>query len=396
MVQVGPDQQQVLYSVTGEDGVTQQYMMLCPKDMDQNVLIQTLVKQISSDPATKGGKKTIKITQQKGAVQKITGLPPGSRVVSQTVNNPTPRSRGSPKKQTQNRTPRGGAKKAPQMVSPQQQVVLPNQPLSSDIFSSMQPIAQSALKNVLNDSDVFESVVPDLNLEAIEGTRVYVKCNYCNSFRSTLNGDTWESILNHILPVAKEEIQTSFYGDLGKHFIRSLRIQINGKQVVRRNGRDVPQCEVVLSHSLICRKNKKEFIVSNPDANFVAGLAKHIRMMQPGSNNRGNSLLCIFCNSPFTHEDYLRHIQPHIDAILATLNCFAGAYCAHLYTNTIKAMQACHVCQDNESSDLRFLPCTKFSNDYGCTKKLQFAIDCFREHYGDSGFLRLNTSTVSR
>ena len=72
-----PDQQQVLYSVTGEDGKTQQYMMLCPRDMDQNLLIQTLVKQVSSDPALKGGKKTIKITQQKGASQKITGLPPG-------------------------------------------------------------------------------------------------------------------------------------------------------------------------------------------------------------------------------------------------------------------------------------------------------------------------------
>jgi hypothetical protein len=46
-----------------------------------------------------------------------------------------------------------------------------------------------------------------------------------------LNGDTWESILNHILPVCKEELQTTFYGDLGKHFIRSVRIQVNGKQV---------------------------------------------------------------------------------------------------------------------------------------------------------------------
>ena len=61
------DQQQVFYSVTGEDGKTQQYMMLCPKDMDQNTLIQTLVRQISADPTSRG-KKTIRITQQKKTV----------------------------------------------------------------------------------------------------------------------------------------------------------------------------------------------------------------------------------------------------------------------------------------------------------------------------------------
>jgi hypothetical protein len=48
----------------------------------------------------------------------------------------------------------------------------------------------------------------------------------------------------------------------------------------------------------------------------------------PGQGGRGNSLLCIFCNSPFTYEDYLRHIQPHVDAIIATLGCYAGAYCS--------------------------------------------------------------------
>ena len=62
-----------------------------------------------------------------------------------------------------------------------------------------------------------------------EDVRVYVRCNYCDTFRSTLNSDTWEAILNHILPVAKEEIQTTFYGDLEKHFHRSVRIQVNGR-----------------------------------------------------------------------------------------------------------------------------------------------------------------------
>ena len=70
VIQVDPDKQHVMYSVTGEDGQTQQYTMVCPKDMDQNTLIETIVKQISSDPATKGKKKTIRITQQKGANKK--------------------------------------------------------------------------------------------------------------------------------------------------------------------------------------------------------------------------------------------------------------------------------------------------------------------------------------
>ena len=63
-ITVGPDQQQVFYTVSGEDGKTQQYMMLCPKDMDQNTLITTLVRQISADPTNKGRKTVrVRITQ---------------------------------------------------------------------------------------------------------------------------------------------------------------------------------------------------------------------------------------------------------------------------------------------------------------------------------------------
>ena len=61
-ITVGPDQQQVFYTVSGEDGKTQQYMMLCPNDIDQITLIQTLVRQMNADPSIKG-KKTIRITQ---------------------------------------------------------------------------------------------------------------------------------------------------------------------------------------------------------------------------------------------------------------------------------------------------------------------------------------------
>ena len=71
-ITVGPDQKQVFYSVTYEDGKTQQYMMLCPKEMDQDTLIQTLVKQISADPNAKG-KKTIRI-QKPASTQGTPGL----------------------------------------------------------------------------------------------------------------------------------------------------------------------------------------------------------------------------------------------------------------------------------------------------------------------------------
>merc|ERR1711913_138925 len=65
-VTLGPDQQQVFYTITGEDGISQQYMMICPKDMDQNTLITTLVRQASADPSIIG-RKTIRITQHKTA-----------------------------------------------------------------------------------------------------------------------------------------------------------------------------------------------------------------------------------------------------------------------------------------------------------------------------------------
>ena len=111
---------------------------------------------------------------------------------------------------------------------------------------------------------------------------------------------------------------------------------------------------MVLTHALVCKRTKKEFVVgTNPDATFVADLAKHVRMIQPGSAGRGNSLLCIFCNQPFTYEDYLRHIQPHLEPILATLSCFAGAYCASSYETTIKATTHCQLCSEPEPADLR-------------------------------------------
>ena len=80
----------------------------------------------------------------------------------------------------------------------------------------------------------------------------------------------------------------------------------------------------------------------------------------------------------------------------ATLCCFSGAYCASTYENNVRATKACQGCQEPEPADLRFLPCTRFSAEYQCLSKLQFAIECFRENYGDNGFMRLNTSTLAK
>ena len=61
-----PDQQQVFYTVTSEDGITQNYMIMCPKYIDQKTVITEIVRRISADPTNKG-KKTIRITQQKSS-----------------------------------------------------------------------------------------------------------------------------------------------------------------------------------------------------------------------------------------------------------------------------------------------------------------------------------------
>ena len=301
-------------------------------------------------------------------------------------------------------------------VSRQQLQQLQQQQQQQQQFQQQQILEQAIAQSALETAQSFEALQTDpvlqqhqqflstteslLELSNKTETPVFIRCNYCTDYSSTLNSDTWEGILNHILPVCKEELQTTFYGDLAKHFIRSIRIQVNGKQVVctkMETGaeQNTPQCEVILTHSLVCRKTKREFIINRPDASFIANLAKHIRMTQPGQGNRGNSLLCIFCNCPFTFEDYLRHIQPHISAIIATLSCFAGAYCTASYQQ-LRATTTCIACQEPETADLRFLPCTKFSTEYHCLSKLQFAIECFRENFGDNGFMRLTTNHLAR
>ena len=112
---------------------------------------------------------------------------------------------------------------------------------------------------------------------------------------------------------------------------------------------NIPQVEVILTHSLVCRKTRREFIVgSDPDASFVANLAKHIRQMQPGTQMaKANSLLCIFCNSPYTYEDYLRHIQPSMDTILVSCNLISPFFLTARPTIAVHRITSLHPCFQN-------------------------------------------------
>ena len=245
-----------LVTVTYEDGKTQQYMMLCPKEMDQNALIQTLVKQISADPTAKG-KKTIRIQKPittggnmsagggNANVSHLQGNAGLNKFPKYTPRSAEPRARGRPPVSRTQQNTTGG------MVQSQTQI---NDKIGEILNAAGNPniptLTQREISNVVESTDTFESVVQaqqaqlmaaggdptqlgvtpsaDQLLTSPEsgGTRVYVRCCYCPSFRSTLNSETWEAILNHILPVCKEEIQTTFYGDLSKHFIRCVRMQV--------------------------------------------------------------------------------------------------------------------------------------------------------------------------
>ena len=104
------------------------------------------------------------------------------------------------------------------------------------------------------------------------------------------------------------------------------------------------------------------------------------------SSSRGNSLICLFCNSPYTPEDYQRHLKPHEDFIKPCLLLAAGAYCATSFELEVRKMD----------QDLRFLPCTKFSPEFNCTKKLQATVDCFRENFDSRGFLQVSNSAMTK
>ena len=45
---------------------------------------------------------------------------------------------------------------------------------------------------------------------------------------------------------------------------------------------------------------------------FICPVSDSIVCTGPyGARPRGNSLICLFCSSPYTAEDYQRHLKPH-------------------------------------------------------------------------------------
>ena len=59
-----------------------------------------------------------------------------------------------------------------------------------------------------------------------------------------------------------------------------------------------------------------------------------------GARPRGNSLICLFCCSPYTAEDYQRHLKPHQEYIVPCLLLAAGAYCATSFELEVGDIQA--------------------------------------------------------
>eukprot|EP00090_Calanus_glacialis_P025693 TRINITY_DN40276_c0_g1_i2.p1 TRINITY_DN40276_c0_g1~~TRINITY_DN40276_c0_g1_i2.p1 ORF type:complete len:2550 (+),score=803.50 TRINITY_DN40276_c0_g1_i2:1143-7652(+) len=412
-MQIGPDQQKVTYTVTSENGYSQTYMMICSKSLDQNTLINTLIKNISNDPNHKG-KKTIKITQhkygakkqQKQPQQKSYGQQRQNLVPSQIVQQarqPTPQRRITPQpqpRQQQTIQPQQMQyKPAPRPPSPQK--MKPPSPIKppQQILQSEPDMAEFPTDN-LGDNLSLDDIVNQMGAGTDDGTgqsdepKVMVRCNYCTNFRSALNSQTWENILNHILPVAKEELHTSFYGNILKHFARSLRVSVSG--------RGTDQCEVVVSHGLVCRRTGAWYSVDRPGVELATTLASHIAAVQPGvagpygARPRGNSLICLFCCSPYTAEDYQRHLKPHQEFIIPCLLLAAGAYCATSFELDVRKSSVCGTCREGETQDLRFLPCTKFASDFNCGKRLQSTVDCFRENFDSRGFLQVSNSAMTK
>ena len=55
VMQVNPDDQQVFYSLIGENGQADgEYLLICPKAWDQATLVEYLVEQVKSDPNSRG------------------------------------------------------------------------------------------------------------------------------------------------------------------------------------------------------------------------------------------------------------------------------------------------------------------------------------------------------
>merc|ERR1712018_423668 len=133
--------------------------------MSQNYLIQTLVKQISADPAAKG-KKTIRI--QKPITSGNGSLPSGNTSTNNTPQGNSgmnkfpkytprsaePRARGRPPVSRTQQQPSSG------MVQSQTQINDKiGEILNAASNSSIPTLAQREINNVVESTDTFESVV---------------------------------------------------------------------------------------------------------------------------------------------------------------------------------------------------------------------------------------------
>ena len=105
-------------------------------------------------------------------------------------------------------------------------------------------------------------------------------CSYCSNFSIMLNNATWETAINHIMPMTNQELQTWFYTDLSNYFIRCTHVTIVGKNVRLVNGANV---KIMQRHSLLCRKTKKEFFVDRLNLGLVFDLVLHVSKAHSGT-----------------------------------------------------------------------------------------------------------------
>ena len=107
-------------------------------------------------------------------------------------------------------------------------------------------------------------------------------CGYCSNFSLLLNNATWETAINHIMPMTNQELQTLFFTDLSDYFIRSTHVTIVGQNssVCDVTGASV---KISLSHSLLCRRTKREFFVNRFDLGYVLDLVLHVSKAHSGT-----------------------------------------------------------------------------------------------------------------
>jgi hypothetical protein len=193
-VNIGPDQQKVTYTVTSENGYSQTYMMICSKSLDQNTLINTLIKNISNDPNHKG-KKTIKITQHKYGPKKMASTPATPAQQQQT---PQQQFRQQPQPTTvsptktvysrnyvqQQQTPVA----APGVRQIQQRTLAatPAAPVTPVVQQQPATPVHETIMPVVEEAPLsLEDFVDQLGDTINNGeAKVIVRCNYCTSFRS--------------------------------------------------------------------------------------------------------------------------------------------------------------------------------------------------------------------